>query len=177
MARDSEPKGGKEEMMEIYRKLGAPGSVHKMLERQAGIWKASIRSWMEPGQPPVESDGESQIRMILGGRFLYQEFSSDMMGMPYKGVGMDGYDNHEQKFVSTWMDSMSTGIMFFEGKSDAEGKTITQHSRSDDPVRGPLRWRSVTRIMDDDHHEFELYMTDRSDKEEKVLYIAYTRKN
>jgi hypothetical protein len=46
MARDSEPKGGKEEMMEIYRKLGAPGSVHnnepqkehQLLHRLVGEW-------------------------------------------------------------------------------------------------------------------------------------------
>lgn len=45
---------------------------------------------------------------------------------------------------------MSTGIYYFEGTAAADGKTITQECKYDDPVKGPAVWRSVTRIVDDD---------------------------
>jgi hypothetical protein len=74
------------------------------------------------------------------------------------------------------MDSMNTAIMFFEGTGSSDGKTITQESRSDDPVKGLRKWRSVTRILDNNTHAFELYSTDKGGKEEKMMEITYTRK-
>jgi hypothetical protein len=71
---------------------------------------------------------------------------------------------------------MGTAILFFEGTASADGKTITQESHFDDPVRGPMKWRSVTRIMDDNSHVFEMYRTDKTGKVEKTMEITYTRK-
>jgi hypothetical protein len=142
----------------------------------AGSWAARTLTWMGPDSPPMEWMGSSEQKMILGGRYLQQEFAGDMMGSPYNGMGFTGYDNHTRKFVSTWMDSMSTGIMVFEGTAGADGKTITQTSRFDDPVRGPVQWRSVTRIVDDRTVLFEMYSTGKSGKEEKMMEITYTRK-
>ena len=87
-----------------------------------------------------------------------------------------GYDNHTKKYVSTWMDSMGTGIYFFEGTAGADGKTITQIARYDDPVQGPMEWRSVTTIVDDDNLAVEMYGTGKSGKEEKMMEGTYTRK-
>ena len=39
-----------------------------------------------------------------------------------------------------------------------------------------MKWRSVTRIVDDNTHMFEMYSTDKSGKEEKMMEITYTRK-
>lgn len=71
---------------------------------------------------------------------------------------------------------MGAGIYFFEGTESADGKTIMQESRYDDPIRGPMTWRSVTRIMDENTHFFEMYGTDKSGKEEKMMEITCTRK-
>ena len=114
--------------------------------------------------------------MILGGRFLQQEFTGEMMGSAFTGIGVTGYDNHTKKYVSTWIDSMGTAILFFEGTASADGKTITQESRYDDPVKGSMIWRSVTKIVDDNTHLFEMYATDKRGKEEKMMEITYTRK-
>jgi hypothetical protein len=114
--------------------------------------------------------------MLLGGRFLQQEFTGEMMGSPFTGIGFTGYDNHTKRYVSTWMDSMGTAIHFFEGTASADGKTITQEGRSDDPVRGPLTWRSVTRIVDENMLVFEMFIADKKGKEEKMVEITYTRK-
>jgi len=44
-------------------------------------------------------------------------------------------------------------------------------------VRGPVRFRSVTKIMDNDTHTFEMYATYKGAKEEKMMEITYTRKH
>ncbi len=163
-------------MMEVYAKLATPGAPHKALASMEGSWNAKITSWMEPGKPPVESKGTCEQKMILGGRFLQQEFTGDMMGSPFNGIGVTGYDNHTGKYVSTWMDSMSTAILVFEGTAGPDGKTITQVGHYDTPIKGPLKWRSVTKVVDDNTWSFEMYETDKSGKEEKMMEIVYTRK-
>ena len=163
-------------MMDVYNKLGTPGAPHKVLASMAGSWTTKIKSWMEPNKPPMESKGTCEQKMILGGRFLQQEFTGDMMGSAFTGIGATGYDNHTKKYVSTWMDSMGTAILFFEGTAGADGKTITQESHYDDPIKGPMKWRSVTRIVDNNTHVFEMYSADKSGKEEKMMEMTYTRK-
>jgi hypothetical protein len=71
---------------------------------------------------------------------------------------------------------MSTAIYFFEGGSSADGKTITQKSSYDDPVKGPTVWRSVTRIKDDNTLEYEMYFAPKGGKEEKMMEMTVTRK-
>jgi hypothetical protein len=179
MATSTEKQEGKMDMramMEVYKKLATPGPQHKMLESMAGSWTTKITSWCEPDTPPRESTGASEQKMILGGRFLQQEFSGEMMGSPFTGIGVTGYDNHTKKYVSTWMDSMGTAILSFEGTAGADGKTITQETRYDDPIKGPMKWRSVTRIVDNNTHVFEMYGIDKSGKKDKMMEITYTRK-
>ena len=161
--------------MEAYRKLAAPGAPHKMLAKLAGSWTTRTRAWMNPDQPPVEGRGACEQKMILGGRYLQQEYTSEMMGDFFFGVNLVGYNNHTGRYVSTWIDSMNTGIYYFEGTAGADGKIITQESSYDDPVRGPVVWRSVTRIVDDDTLVYVMYLTPRGGMEEKMAETTLTR--
>ena len=163
-------------MMEVYKKLGTPGPQHRLLAGMAGSWTTKTSACMEPGNPPVESAGTSEQKMILGGRFLQQDFTGEMMGGTFNGIGVTGYDNHTKKYVSTWMDTMSTAILLFEGTASADGKTITQEARYDDPIKGSMKWRSVTKIVNDNGHVFELFGADKTGNEEKIMDITYTRK-
>lgn len=178
MAKEEEQKGkmSMEAMMEVYRKLGTPGEPHRVLSNMAGSWSTRVKSWPEPDKPSMESSGTCEQKMVLGGRFLQQEFTGDMMGTTFTGIGFTGYDNHSGKYVSTWIDSMSTSILLFEGTADADGKIITQENHHNDPVRGPMTWRSVTRIVDDNTWVFEMYSIYEKGKEEKGMEITYTRK-
>ncbi len=95
------------------------------------------------------------------------------MGFPFKGINVLGYDNHAKRYVSTWIDSMSTGIYYFEGTGS--GKTITQTCNYDDPVRGPTKWRSVCKIVDNNTLKYEMYIAPRRGKEEKMMEMTVTR--
>jgi len=163
--------------MQVYMKLGTPGAPHQLLGGMAGSWATKTKAWMDPTQPPMESAGSAEQAMILGGRFLRQEFTGDMMGGVYNGIGFTGYSNHSKKYVSTWMDSSSTDIMYFEGTGSADGKTITlETGYYEDPFRGQMKWRSVTKVVDDRTWMFELYGVDKKGKAERMIEITYTRK-
>src|SRR5205823_3596851 len=120
-------------MMEMYKKLGTPGEPHKLFASLAGSWTTTTKEWMEPGKPPTESTGSAEMKMLLDGRFLYQELNGQMMGQPFSGIGIDAYDNMTKKYVTAWMDSMATGIFMMEGTSSADGKTITLRGSHSEP--------------------------------------------
>lgn len=174
-AKTQEGKTDSQEMMEVCERLGTPGEPHRMLARLVGSWTTKTAAWMQPGEPPVEGTGVCEKKMLFDGRYLQQEYAGEMMGSPFSGIEVMGYDNHTKKYVSTWIDSMSSGIMFFEGTATEDGKTITQESHYDDPLRGPTVWRNVTKIVDDNTIEFEMYVTPEGGKEEKLMEMTATR--
>lgn len=178
MAQEKKPEGqpDMQAMMEMYTKLATPGAPHKQLEGAVGSWTTQSKSWMDPSQPPMESSGSCEQKMVLGGRFLQQECTGSLMGNPYTGIGVTGYDNHTKKYVSTWMDSMGTGLYFFEGTGSPDGKTVNMTGSYDDPIEGPMKYRTVTKFMDNNTHVFEMYGTGKSGKEAKLFEITYTRK-
>lgn len=163
-------------IMEIYKKVGTPGEPHKLFTKLEGSWTTKSRAWMEPDKPPMESIGVCEQKLILDGHYLEQVYTGDMMGAPFTGICLLGYNNHTKKHESIWIDSMSTAIYFFEGTASADGKTITQFCNYDDPVKGPSVWRSVTKIKDDNAQEFEMYITPKGGKEEKMMEMTVTRR-
>ncbi len=163
-------------MMEVYAKLATPGEPHKLFASLAGSWTTQTKSWMEPGKPPTESTGSAEMKMLLDGRFLQQEFTGEMMGQPYRGLGINAYDNLRKRYVTTWIDTMGTGIFTMEGTASADGKTITMKGEHDEPGGGHMMHRAVWKIVDNNTQTFEMYGTHHGGKEMKMMEITYTRK-
>lgn len=163
-------------MMELYKQLATPGEPHKLFASLVGSWTTKTKEWMDPGKPPRESAGSAENKMLLDGRFLHQEFTGNMMGQPYSGIGIDGYDNLRKKYVTIWIDSMGTGIFMMEGTANADGKTITLKGQHGEPGGGHMNHRAVWKIVDATSQTFEMYGTHGHGKETKMLEITYTRK-
>ena len=161
--------------MEAYMKAGTPGAQHQWLASQAGTYDLKTKSWSEPGGPPMEETGTATRRTILDGRVLTEELSSTMMGMPFTGHGISGYDNVSGKYWATWNDSMSTGIMVSEGSCDAQ-KICTFTGSWNDPIKkGPVKARFTTRWTSPTTEVFEMYGPGKDGKEMKMMEITYTR--
>ena len=172
----AEKKMDPQEMMEVWKKLGTPGEPHKLFATLPGSWTTTTKEWMEPGKPPTESTGTAENKMVLDGRFLYQEFSGTMMGQPFSGIGIDGYDNMTKKYVTAWMDTMGTGIFFMEGTASADGRTITLKGSHPEPGGGRMQHRAIWKIVDDNKSTFDMYGAHHGQKEMKMMEIVYTRK-
>jgi hypothetical protein len=163
-------------MMELWKKLAMPGEPHKLFASLAGNWTTTTKEWMEPGKPPTESTGTADMKMLLDGRFLYQEYHGQMMGQPFSGIGIDAYDNMSKKYVTAWMDSMGTGIFIMEGTASPDGKTITLRGSHPEPDGGRTTHRAVWKIVDNNTQTFDMYGAHKGGKETKMLEIVYTRK-
>jgi hypothetical protein len=149
-----------------------------MLKTMEGEWNATIKSQMDPSAPMTTEQASCTVTTLMDGRYSQEVATGSMMGAPFNGMGITGYDNVMGKFVSMWIDNMGTGIMKSEGTADASGKVITWSGVMSDPVTGKqTKERMVTTIVDNDHHTFEMYGTPPGGKKEmKMMTIEYTRK-
>jgi hypothetical protein len=163
--------------MEAWMKYATPGPNHKLLEPFVGSWTIATTWWEAPGAPAQKSTGTAETAWVLGGRFIHEKVTGEMMGMPFEGIGYTGYDNYKKHFIGTWMDAMGTMVMISTGQADASGKVLTFTSTMDDVVSGKsMSVREVARVVDANKHVFEMYGPDKSGKEFKTMEIVYTRK-
>jgi hypothetical protein len=152
-------------------KAPLPGPEHKVLAQLEGNWDAKVKFYGPAGSG--ESKGVMKRKMIMGGRFLKEDFTGDMMGMKFQGMGIAGYNPAKKKYLSTWIDNMSLSIMSYEGTYDAETKTLT--NVGEDVWEGKkMKARDVLKIVSADEQTFDMYRS-AGDKEFKVMEITYTR--
>lgn len=191
-AEDTQPTAeDKAEMVRMIKEmeeLGAPNENHRFLESLAGNWNVVMKSWLDgPDQPATESKGLSQVKTILGGRYIVEDLSIEMLmvnpatdkeeKVTFQGQGLTGYDNYRNLYVNTWADNMSTQLLVCRGNRDFDGKILTLYGEMDEPAIG-VRGRTVkyvTRIIDKDNRIFEMYDLFAGDNY-KVMEIGYTRK-
>ena len=161
--------------MEAYMKAATPGPEHAALAKMAGSYALKIRSWTRPGAPPFESTGTAVRRMILGERVMVEDVTATMMGQPFTGIGMHGYDNVSGRHWATWNDNMGTGLMVSEGQCDAKGACTFAGSWYDPMAKGKVTARMTTRWTAPDTELFEMHGPGPDGKEMKMMEITYTR--
>jgi hypothetical protein len=159
---------------------GTPGNMHEHLAKGAGGWNGKNTMWMVPGGEPMVSDSTTTVTPIMDGRFVKVETKGEMPGMgPYHGVGIYGFDNVSQKFISTWIDNHSTGIMTGTGELSPDGKTLTWKYSFNCPItKKPSVMREIETITGPDTKMLEMFSADpKSGKEFKMMSIELTKKS
>jgi hypothetical protein len=163
-----------EAMMAAYMKAATPGAEHEKLAARAGTYTTTTRSWLAPGAPPEETTGSAERSAILGGRYVVEKYNSTMMGMPFEGMGITGYDNVEQKYVTIWVDNMSTGIFRMLGEADDNGNLVFTGEYKD-PVSGETKTMRSVSSPAAGGEKFEMYEVAADGSEFKVFEIVYTK--
>jgi hypothetical protein len=179
----AQPGADMQKMMEMMMEMGKVGENHKVLAELAGNWTFTTKMWMDPAGKPQESKGTSTRKAIMDGRYFIAEHTGKfkmpgadgkMKDMNFKGMAIEGYDNAKKKFVSSWIDNMSTMIMNSEGTYDAATKTFTYNAECEMIPGKMTKIREVIKVVDKDHHTFEWYDNSHG-PEAKTMEIAYTR--
>jgi hypothetical protein len=175
-----------QKMMQQMMELNKPGENQKLLASLAGNWTYTIKLWMnpDPSAKPEESKGTATRKALFDGRYFVLDVTGKMQ-MPgpdgkkkdviFKGMSLEGYDNVTKKFVATWADNMSTGIMMSEGTYDPATKAFTYTGETEMMPGMKTKIREVIKIVDNDHHHFDWY-EDHGGQEAKTMEIDYTRK-
>lgn len=175
--KDAAPKMDEETMKQMEAMMPKPGPEHARLKKLAGTWDYTLSFMMGPGQPPQETKGTEENRM-MGEFWILSDSKSEMMGMPFEGHGTYGYDIYKKKNVGTWVDSMTPEIMYMEGDYDEKAKTLTFTATSHDPMtKKEMKQRIVEECIDDDHRNMHFFGPGPDGKEVEMMTIKYTRRS
>jgi hypothetical protein len=117
-----------------------------------------------------------ETNTMLGDLWLVTDFKSEMMGQPFQGHGIAGYDPARKKYVSTWTDSMSTTLGMMDSTYDAATRTMTGSMEAPDTTGKPTTHRMVTEWKDTDTRVFSICAPGPDGKEFCGLKITYKRR-
>jgi hypothetical protein len=168
----------KQEMMAKWQEFAMPGDGHKALESMVGTWDYTVTWWETPESQPQKSTGSSEVKWIMGGRFLEQTAKGTAMGQEFQGMGLMGYDNMKKEYNGIWIDNMGTGMMTSSGTYDPATKTFTEKGTFSCPQEegGEKAFRGVTTMTSPDKYTYEMFVTGNDGKEARMMEIVYTRK-
>ena len=150
-----------------------PGPEHELLKKDVGTWDATVEMLMPPAPP---SKGVETNTLGPGGLWLINDFKSAMMGAPFQGHGITGWDPAKKKYVGTWVDSMSTSLSVTESTYTAADRSMTGYINTVGPDGGPMKLKAVTQMKDDDTRVFTMYMPGPDGKEAASMRITYKRR-
>lgn len=165
------------EGMQKWMEMMTPGEPHKQLADRIGTWTGTMKVWMDPSQPPMESAFTAVVKWKLEGRFIEEEFKAEFMGQPFTGYAVVGYDNYAKQYVSTWIDSMNTAMSMMKGSMSPDGTMMTMFGQMNEPMTGELgktvMYRTTEKSKDQAVMEaFEVQYGEPF----KVMEITYNRK-
>jgi hypothetical protein len=152
-----------------------PGPEHEILKADVGSWDATVESFM-PGvaQPTVSKGTETSV--MVGGMWLVTDFKSEMMGQPFQGHGVSGWDSNKKKYVGTWVDTMSTGLGLTESTYDAGTKTMTGTFEGPEPDGKIMKMKSSVVWKDSNTRVFTMSGPGPDGKDATFMRITYVRK-
>lgn len=154
-----------------------PGPEHQLFKEDEGTWDATVETFMTPGAPPAVSKGVEVNTIGCGGLCLITDFKGEMMpGQTFHGHGTAVYDPAKKKYVGSWTDSMSTGLMVSEGVYDPAKKTSTSWMEAPDMTGKVVKMKGVVEYKEGGTRVFTMYSPGPDGKETAGMRITYTRR-
>lgn len=160
--------------MDAWQEFMNPGPMHEILAQRVGEWKAEVKMWMDPSQPPTLSEAKTICEPMLGGRYFKATHTGNMMGMPYEGYEINGYDNLKKEFFNVWIDNMGTGVMMNYGSYDETNNTLNYNGLMTGPTGDDMEVRMTVKLIDNNNSIFEMF-ADMDGQEVKWMEIKYIR--
>ena len=163
-----------EEQMAAWMKYASPDKEHEFLKKMSGNWKAAVKMWMDPNQPPQESSGTATNELLMDGRFLQCRFDGKTPWGDFSGMSIDGFNRIDKKYQGVWMDSMGTIMMVFAGEADGDVRTMFCDYTN--PMTGKTTTtKGVTTIVSENEHRYESWADGPDGKTFKNMEIVYSR--
>ena len=141
---------------------------HDALKPFVGTWNCDVKMIME-GQT-MEMTAVETAESICNGLWLKSTVNSTLMGQPFQGVTLLGYDPKRETHFSVWADSMGPIATRSDVTIDAKAKSWTSTTtEGHGPTRSVMVWKS------NDHIVETAYAQGPDGKEVEMMWITRKR--
>jgi hypothetical protein len=147
---------------------------HKVFEKYVGTWDAEME--MGSGAEAQKSKGTSTSKVACGGLFMITDFESTMMGAPFIGHEVTGWDAAAKSYQHYWFDSMTPTAWTGPGRFDAAKSTFHTQMKGIGMSGAPEEFHGIDVWTDADHHTWTMMMKGPDGAEAPSLTIRYTRR-
>ncbi|MCI0682399.1 MAG: DUF1579 domain-containing protein [Gemmataceae bacterium] len=147
-----------------------PGPEHEKFKMLEGVWDATVHS-MEG-----DSKGTMTRKVDLGGLWLREHFKGAFGDTTFEGRGAMSYDPAKKKYVSVWIDSMSTSPMISEGTYDKSTHTLTMVGAMPMPDGKSMKLTMITEMKDKNNVVFTMKGRGEDGKDFEMMKITYKRR-
>lgn len=139
-----------------------PLSEHDWLQQFVGEWQSEAECHVEPGSPPVKSVGHERIR-ALGGFWTVSEIEAEISGRPFRTIQILGFDPHKERFIGTWVDTMTSYMWRYEGTLNESKNVLTLETEGPCPMHsGISKFRETLEARDHDHKVYTSSIIDEN---------------
>lgn len=153
-----------------------PTKEHEWLQRFVGEWTSESEIHMVPDEEPMKGSGTESVRP-LGGFWIVSDVTGEMPGMTMKAVLTFGYDPKKEKYVGTWVDSMTSHMWEYEGTVDDSGKVLTLITNAFCPMeQRECEFLSTVEFVSDDERIFTEKKKSEDGEWVTIVKSVYKRK-
>lgn len=158
-------------------KEAEPAKEYRLLKQMVGEWESEFEAIAGPGQPAEKSKGTETVRAI-GQFWVVAENKASAMGVSFTGVLTVGYEAEKKKYVGTWIDSMNSRMVTYDGTLDDSGNVLTLHTEQANPMAGGKlsKFKDVLEIKSKDHKVLTSSVQGDDGKWVTYLTVNYRRK-
>ncbi len=163
---------------EFIKKVTTPGKHHEELGELIGEYDVKLEMVL-PGYEMPPTKGTATFEWGIKGYWILQRLKGTLMGQPYEGLGIHGFDNHTKNYCSTWVSNMDTMMITTKGViADPEGKIKTEYGTLNEYMSGEFNKpiKTVARIESKDKFVLEVWDLGIGEAGQAVLKYTYTRK-
>ncbi len=150
-----------------------PTAEHQRIQAMVGKWNVKCTFYMDPTQPPMVCDAV-EIYEAAGPFFVISKYDTMFCGAPFTGRCTLGYDPHQKKWVSTWIDSMSPVLFHMTGTEKGDTITLTCQAWSC-MTNAMAQHRSTTKRISANESIMEMFQTMPNGAEVKMMTMHYKR--
>jgi len=144
-----------------------PQKEHEFLKKLVGDWDVTLFVMGE------EIAGKEHNELVAGGLWLTTSFSANMMGQPFEGHGILGYDTKKKKYVSVWVDPSRTDLTTME--ATMKGTTRTGTTMMMGMTGEKVKTTVIETMPDDDHRVLKFMQKGPDGKDMQLMKIEYER--
>ncbi len=148
---------------------------HETFKRYVGDWDVVTKWWMDPTAPPKETKATTTAKLIFGGLFLEEKFSSEWMGQPFEGRHILSYDTIDKEYVGIWLDTFSP-IMSISRGAEKDGVVTKSGMNPDWQTDKKVKSWTKQHWVNDDQFVLRFFKNGPDGKEFKSGEFVYTRK-